>query len=731
MTSSSPGDDPVPEPSPPGAPDGGGGDPGELPPDLEGFLARLGKAAQRHGLYPTGHPALEPILDDALDALDRALDSRDRISLGVGPDRLVHEEGESDESHPLLSSLAARLHEHHVSRLTLRPGVGREELSEFLGEAARPPDRAEEALGLCRERTDAWPHVVVEPIHYEGLSMVEETAGREIDAADVEGEVGELWMGLARSALAEEALDDLADDEAPSLETMVSALSEVTADRARARSAAARMVALARTLARRDEEGETEETAAARVKDRFLRLLERLGPRDLGELLSAAPQEQRRAFVQATLEWLPAGTVVDLLDELADSRSLDVSYQMLRLLSKLASYADLDADAVDPEAGAAFREQIARLVRGWHGRTRTGGGDGPELADGRGAEGDGPAGAIRSGAPSGPDAPVLPEEPSFVDPGRLVRTALEAGTIGPLGRAAIAEMTRESRTDELLGVLGEAPDRGAVDAAWEEVDLPAAVRVLLGRSPPDFEAVDALLERRGASVAGPMLDLLSESESRSVRRQLFSRLAAMGGEDVTRAILDRLDDDRWFVQRNMLALLVERGDPPEGFAPLPFTRHSRSEVRREAYKLAFRTPSDRAKAVRRALVDDDRKALSLGLGALQTFPDEIVDEVVPRLRERLEAGGLPTELARQIVLVLGRSDDEAAMEALLEVCRTRKMWRFWTVDLADKSPVVVEALEALAGKWGDRPEARRVLDRAREADDPELRDAARADTEAA
>ncbi len=313
----------------------------------------------------------------------------------------------------------------------------------------------------------------------------------------------------------------------------------------------------------------------------------------------------------------------------------------------------------------------------------------------------------------------------------MVRTALEVGTLGPLGREAIAQMKRESRTDELLGILHDAPDAESAEAAWEEVDLGDALRALLGRSPPDFEAVDALLERRAASVAGPLLDLLSESESRSVRRQLFSRLAAMEGKDVNRAIRERLDDDRWFVQRNMLALLVEREASPEGFAPLPYTRHSRAEVRKEAYKLALRSPSDRAEAVRRALGDPDRKALSLGVGALQSLPDEVVDDVVPELRGRLEGGDLPSDLARQAVRALGSSSREEALEALLEVCRTRKMWRFWTVDLAEKSPAVLEAIEALARSWSDRPEAQRVLDRARDADDPELRDAARVGSEAA
>lgn len=752
MTSPFPGDDPAPDASRPAAPDADG-EPDELPPDLEGFLVRLGKSVQRHGLYPAGHPALEPVVGDVLEDLARALDGRDRISLGVSPDRLVHEEGESDPDHPLLSSLAARLHAHHVSRLTFRPDPEHEEISAFLGELARSPDDGDDALGRRRELTDEWPRILVEPVRYDGLSMAEEAAREEAAREEIEEEAEDLWLGLARSVLAEEALEDVDEDEA-ALDTVVASLSEVTADRARARAVAARMVALAEALARdRDDD-------ADRVQERFVHLLQRLDPRDLGRVLATAPADLRQSFVEATVDWLPADSVVELLGELSDGRNLDVSYHMLRLLSKLASYADLEADALDPEAGSAFREQVKRLVTGWReniavegtgedaaempapepaaapesgedGAEQAASGRAPAPAPGRGAGGSTGPGAPRQGPPlTGPGAPVLPEQRSFVDPGRVIRTALEAGALGPVGREAVEEMIREHRTEELLDVLRDGPESDALAEAWEAVDESAAVRQLLARSPPDFEALDALMERRGG-VAGPLLDVLSESQSRSVRRKLFSRLAEMEGEDVTEAVLERLGDERWFVKRNMLALLGERGDPPDRFAPLPYTRHSRAEVRKEAYKLAFRSASDRVEAVRRALGDPDRKALSLGMGALRSMPVEVVDEVVPQLRERLEEDDLPPRLARQAVRELGRSESEAALEALLELCRQRSVWRFWTVDLAEKSTVVVEAIEAIARSWGDHPEARPVLERAREADDPEIREAVRAGAEVA
>lgn len=696
-------------PSP--GPGGDDGD-GKLPAGVRDFAVKLGKAVQRSGLYPKDHPALDPIVGDVLEGLEPILSSGGRISLGVSRDRLVHEDGESDPDHPLLSSLARRLHDHHVARLTFRAGVERDELSEFLVRAGRAPESSEAALGYRREVVDRWAHVAVQPVRYDGLSMAEEAGPAEEPEAAPEGDAEELWLGLARSALAEEAVEELGEDDVPDLETVVSALDGVTADRARARTVAARMVALAQMLKHADEDDRLE------VRERFAHLLRRLGPDTVGTILSAAPQEQRQAFFEAVADWIPAATAVELLEEVADSRSLDVSYQMLRLLAKLASYADVEADSLDPEAGAAFRDQVKRLITGWKANLL---GDVDEEAYDR---------YLRRF--SGPDVPVLPEERALVDPGRVVLTALEVDYLGPLGRGAVKEMLEDDRTLELVEALGEPPeDAGATEEIWELVDVPKVVRQILDREPPDFEAVDVLLERQRREMAEPLLDLLAESQSRSVRRRLFARLTALDADDVGPAIVERLDDDRWFVKRNMLALLAERGDAPDSFAPLPYTRHPHPKVRKEAYKLALRSDGDRPEALRRALTDDDRQVWRLALGALREMPDRAVDQLVPVLRRRLQSGDLPDELTREAARALGRSDDEEALEALLDLCRTRSLLRFWTVDLAEKSPAVLAGLDALARGWRHRSEARRVLARARKADDPEIRRAAREGSEAA
>lgn len=61
---------------------------------------------------------------------------------------------------------------------------------------------------------------------------------------------------------------------------------------------------------------------------------------------------------------------------------------------------------------------------------------------------------------------------------------------------------------------------------------------------------------------------------------------------------------------------------------------------------------------------------------------------------------------------------------MLEVCRGDRGLVFWKTGVAEKSPVVLEALALLAHRWRDEPETRKLLDAASSSGDPEVRAAA-------
>ena len=669
---------------------------GELPADAAEFLTRLARGVQRHGLYPAGHPALDPVVDDVLEGLQWMFSREERLPVAVSREQMVLPQGETAPDHPLFSSLAERLHQHDLARVTFLPGTEAGELGAFMAEVAARPEEEGATLGSRPAVADDWPHLLLEPIRYERLSMAEE--GPELaEVETVEASARDLWMGLARTVLADDAMEQLGDDGDVPTQRIVAALERISSEEGRARQAAARMLALVRGLWHA-EEGEEEHA----LRERLVEIVETVDPAAMGSLVGTLSTDEQRELLRATTEWLSAGTVVDLLEEIGGDPGKSISYQMLRLLSKLASYVELNHGALDPEAGAAFRDQVRRLVSGWQ-------------ADIEGRSRGRAVGRLGLAGPGGGTDRVLQ------DPERIVQMALEVDRLGPMGTRAVDDLREREGVVRILELLRDRPDgEAAAGDVWARLETEDAVREVLRREPPDFDALDDLIGRMGAAAAPPMLDTLSESGSRSTRGKLFSRLIELEG-DIHAAVLERLDDDRWFVQRNMLALLEERGERPDDFSALPFTRHERDAVRREAYKLAFREAGERGEALQRALADGDPKVVSLALAALKEAPPSEVDAAVPVLRRRLDAGDLSPDLARQAVRELGRARSDEALRGLLDLCRTRKMWKFWTTDLAEKSPLVLEALRALADGWEDRSEAAAVLRKARRSADPEVR----------
>lgn len=706
----------------PGAPRGSAeaddGEPDELPEPVEEFLERLSKALQQHAFYPADHPALEPVLDEVVVALDDLLDGDERLTVGVATDRLVTEDGESDPDHTLLRSLATRLHEHEMARVTFLADADAEELSDFLGEVSARPEADAEPVAGRRDVTDRWSHVLVEPIRYEELSMADELEDVPLEEIE-EGRARELWIGLARAALAEEVealaadgepdidtpTEELTDEDLPAAGTIVAALEGISARDVRARAVAARLLAVAERL-NLQTGGEEEDE----VRARFRRLMGDLSAGARGRLLQAAPERNRQAFLQATVDWLPPDQVLDLVEQMADQNDLGISYHMLNLLSKLATHVGVMEEARDPEAENAFRDQVRNLVSGWRRNI--------EAPDGEAA------GPKLPGSPTGPGDDLFGGVVE-VDPHRVVQTALEVDVLGIAGDTAVDEILDAGHVGRVLEYLRNAPPgETARNEIWRRIDASIAVRELLRREPPDFAGLDDLLDRLGAAAAGPLLDALSDSASRSTRRKLFSRLADLSGA-IEEEILRRLEDERWYVKRNMLALLSERGTWPEAFTALPYTRHSRAAVRREAYKLAFTSDEEREEALRRALRDPDAKAVSLAIALVEDTDDSAIDPLVPLIRDRLEKEGLSPDLLRPAVRALGRARSREALRALLDFARTRNFWTFWRMSIARKSPLVLASLEALSDGWADHPEARDTLQRARDSSDPEIREAAR------
>lgn len=715
-------------------------------PDVFRFLGVLSQAVQQHSMYPPGHPALGTVVGSVMDALLEALEGRTVLSLGVASRQLAVEGAESPSGHPRLAFLAGRLHRHRLASVTFESGITASEVAEFLARVGREPDLDRRPLGQAPpEDQPGWPHLRIQPIRYERFRLAGAPDGR---GAEEDGEdaprSARLWLGLARAALVTDATESdaeegSADQGGADGDARTTDRTAVDAGPAHGAASFADEEGQVVELARSVEEFATESTYAQEVLEHLVSISRELREADAPEaeelrrrasrlvtlvrpdalrdvLRSGGDATERRQLLLNASQWMEPGSVVKLVQATAGVERHDLSHGLLLMMTKLARHAESGSGGGQREAEVGLRSQVAELLDDWalEGAVPEGYGDALERMS-------------RASRPTGgaPEAVA-----GVVEAERVVQMSLEADATGPAVWEAVDALLEE-RVSELVGWLAEAPEESrAAEEIWERVACPEVVRRILDDASPDFEALDRVLARLGARAAEPMLRTLADSDSRAVRRRLFSRLARLGSDAAPHVVRRLETDSRWFVKRNMLALLGEYEIWPPKWSPASYIEHRHPAVRREAMKLMLRVPSLRDAAVTGLLEDRDARAVALGIAAAQ---ESAPPDAANLLLSLAEDEALRTDLrvgALRAYILLRRPD---ALDVLLDQALRPAPWPlriFGRRRIADKSALVLEALAGLYRTWRDHPRAARALARAARSEDPEIRAAARGEVAA-
>jgi len=677
-----------------------GGERATLSRDLADFLIELSIALHKHAMYPEGHPSLSPAAAGVTRRAALLLEDRATVSLGVARNQLVIEGVATDPKHPVLRELAGRLHRHHLGAITFRRGVEEGEVADALRTLAVEAERTGQPLGLGpRERLATWPHVQLHALTYERLELTDE-AGRS-PAGEGDARAAQLWVGLARAALATAP----EDTRPPSTEPAV--IAQAIDQHSKAEATGYDQVIVGYLLQIAAELKTAGSTEAAALRRRTSRLIRTLKPETLQRLVGMGGDfAQRRQFVSDAADGMAVDAVLDILKAAAETSHETISHSLVRLLSKLAVHAEAGAAPVRPQADAALREQVQRLLAGWTLPDPNPGAYGAALH------------RMARAAPAG----VPRTDHHATEPDRLVAMALEIGTMGPRLPAAVGRVVAEGRLAQLLDALeGGAADTAAAATVRAQIATAGAVQQIVARAPIDFKLLERLVPLVGAAAAPPLLAALAVAESRGARRGLLAQLAKMGAE-IAPFVIARLDDSRWYVTRNLLALLEQLGPPPAGFSAAPYMRHTDARVRWQAVKLQLKLPAERDEALVVGLRDQDPRTLRLALGlavALQACPDTAVPLLVNRAIDRT----LPGDLRALAVRALGYTRAPAALETLLQITAGGRTL-FGRGKLAAKSPELLVALAALATGWRHDPRARARLAIAASSTDGEILNAA-------
>ena len=689
--------------------------------ELADFLIELSIALHKHAMYPEEHPSLGPAATALTRRAERLLEERATLSLGVASQQLVIEGVATDPKHPLLAELAGRLHRHHLGAVTFHRGVRASEVAEVLRTLAVEAERTGQPLGLGpAERLRVWEHVRLHSLTYERLELLDESDAPPAEPGDVadRGRGGgvrsaQLWVGLARAALAAESMADDAPPPANDPSAIARAID------AHPRNAAYDQVIVGYLLQIADELKDTGGGAgagaeAASLRRRTSKLVGALQPETLRRLIEmGGDAAQRSKFAIDATHGLAVDAVLEIVQAMAGASHKTVSDPLVRMLSKLAAHAEQGTGAARLQADGALREQVRHLLTGW------------TLEDpnpdpyGRALQR--MAGTALMATPSSA-APGGVEHDA--EPVRLLQTGLEVGVLGPGAWRAVGRLVEGNQIAALVDVLDGAPpaeggEKGAAGELWERLTAPATVRRLAAPEPPDFGTLDRLLPRLPIPAFEPLLDALAASQLRTTRRGLLDRLAHAPRE-VGAAVAARLSSDApWYVVRNLLVVLDALPGLPDGFSAAPFAAHPDARVRREALKVALKVPAERERALLGALNDPDARTSRIALSAaLDTCPPAAVPLVAAVARD----GRSGSELRVLAIKVLGRVHSAAALAALLALSEGGTSW-LGRPKLAPRSLELLAALMALAAGWSRDARARAVLALAAASSDPDVRNA--------
>ena len=668
-------------------------------------------------MYPGGHPTLAPAAESVARRLDNLLHERGTLSLGVAREQLIIEGVATDPKNPVLKDLADRLHRHHLGAISFHRGVGPMEIEDALKMIATDADRGADPIGLrAAANIPQWKHLQLFPLTFDRLELVggpDDAEGGE-GSAVTSGRGAQLWVGLARAALASEEVkkpepkmpephafrpepqpaNPLTDEE------IENALSDVHAGEIEV--AGVEPAAIAKAIEQHERGTAYDQVivgymlqsaellkqggaGAVALKKKMSRLITSLDEDTLARLIEmGGDKRQRHKFLLDATQGMSVDAVVDLA-KAASGTGAPVSNSMLRMLRKLGQHAERGSAPRRQMAESALREQMAELVQGW------------ELAD---PNPDGYAAALQKMSMSSPVLLTADEAAFAAEPERMVKIALETGGTGEALERAIGDIVTHGRIPELVALIDSTTKRNpAVERVRERIEDPAMLRAALSGQPVDFALVDQLAAALKHRAAEPMLEVLVESESRTLRRALIDRLVKM--PDAVRPHLAKhLADGRWFVQRNVLFIAAEI---PGALAvdATPYRMHTDWRVRREALRVLFRHPEERTRAICTALSDEDERVKRLALNAV--VEGGVPEPAVPILISLASSDELDTEIRVGAIRALAAKGGRLALDALLKLTEIR---RRSIIDFVSSSTATPEQLAAVAALGNFRNEAR-------------------------
>jgi len=183
---------------------------------------------------------------------------------------------------------------------------------------------------------------------------------------------------------------------------------------------------------------------------------------------------------------------------------------------------------------------------------------------------------------------------------------------------------------------------------------------ILGRN--NRKVVSMICEYYDKKIIPYLIDALIEETSQIIRRFLMEIIKQFGSKVIPEAT-KRLNDDRWFVQRNMLYILSETDSKEVAAYIKPFCKNENSKVRVAAIKCLLNAGDTYAVEIIREYLKSDQENYEQAITLSGSFRiKEVVGDLILILTKQERSG---TDLQNKIPVVraLGDIGDPRALDA--------------------------------------------------------------------
>lgn len=654
---------------------------GNLPLDaklLSDAVIELNISRRSVSLYPPDHPIVEESLKKAFAYLQQLFELRAEITLGVAKDALFVDEYQLDRRNPVFKEFSLSLHAKALAAVKFRKGLSQNELLAFHSLITRDDALVGKTL-ITASKSGNMPHIELTPIDFSMFGFVE-------SEQRADGTAGEVWHEYIYRLL-EGNLPEGSEDMV--LEVPPSQLSSAVNSAAIDETAGAYDRVITAYLKRQNQPRLSSESFS-----KFFSFIEQLKPEIKQQFMSRTTEH-----INANIKDIEAA-LADMTPEVFEQTAEEVVRKSSLIPETLQN---LMAKFSGIKTGAGFQS----------GLSQTGNAQIHDIEFGDDVreifEQDNFSSYVTEDYRK--ELNMMLAAPSAVNvESDMIRDGCSYEAIDKALLSVFFEILEDDcvtedeylelltklsdyvnsfletgRFEEMLDVYnilssqvfgGRYRDKASsmVNYFFRSEDLISRTVASLrmwGRK--DREGAIRLAKALKLHIIAPLLDLIAEEKDAGMRKFFLSLLESIGGDVIPYAV-QRLNDNRWYVVRNMLYLLRECNAVRQAAQVRKFIKDRNVIIRIEALSalLHFQTP-DAVPFLKFYLNSEDAEMLK---GAVRLAGKYRVVDAVPPLISLLEKKdflGNTSAFKTDVIKALGEIGDARAISPLLNLYNAKTL----------------------------------------------------------